>query len=90
VLAPCAPLGLALQVQCTGLSGVVVTNCGLLEETVELQELIVRWGLGEVLGFLGGGVELSIGRDPSYRQIRNSSTQYLHPCCLWLELLNCF
>lgn len=60
VLVPCIPLGLALQIQCTRLGGVVVTNSSLLVETVELQELIVGGGLGEALGFLGGGSELRL------------------------------
>lgn len=60
VLVPCIPLGLALQIQCTRLGGVVVTNSSLFVETVELQELIVGGGLGEALGFLGGSGELQL------------------------------
>ncbi len=38
-------------------TSVVVTNSSLLVETVELEELIVRGSLGEVLHFFGGLLE---------------------------------
>lgn len=87
VLVPCIPLGLALQIQCTRLGGVVVTSSCLLVETVELQELIVGGGLGEALGFLGGGGELQLEmRDISINILaippQPSATTYIHVCSL--------
>lgn len=86
VLVPCIPLGLALQIQCTRLGGVVVTNSSLLVETVELQELIVGGGLGEALGFLGGGGELQLNmRYISINILAIPTTffaTYIHVCSL--------
>lgn len=58
LLVPGLPLGLALEVEQTGLGSVVVTHAGLLEEGVQLQELVVAGALGQGLHLLGGGVEL--------------------------------
>jgi len=46
--------GLLLEIQDTGLVDVHIPNGGLLEQTVELQELGVGGLLGEVLGEFGG------------------------------------
>lgn len=91
VLVPCIPLGLALQIQCTRLGGVIVTSSSLLVETVELQELIVGGSLGEALGFLGGGGELQLKmQDISINILAIHTTFQLLLTSmfdLWLQLL---
>lgn len=58
VAVPGIPLGLALQIGEARLGCIAVTDSGLLEKTVEFQEFIIGWGLGESLGFFASGVEL--------------------------------
>lgn len=53
-------LGLALQVQGSGLFNVHIANGGLLEETVELQELGIGGLLGELLGEFSSFLKLFI------------------------------
>jgi len=56
--APGLVLGLVLQSQSAGLLDVHIANGGLLEETVELQELGIGGLLGELLGEFRGFFEL--------------------------------
>jgi len=56
--APGFVLGLVLQSQSAGLLDVHIANGGLLEETVELQELGIGGLLGELLGEFRGFFEL--------------------------------
>lgn len=41
-----------------GLTGVVVADGGLLEESVELEEIVIGGGDGKLLNLDGSGVEL--------------------------------
>jgi len=50
--------GLLLEIQNAGLVDVHITNGGLLEETVEFQELGIGGLLGELLGEFSGFLEL--------------------------------
>lgn len=56
--APGLVLCLVLESQSAGLLDVHIANGGLLEETVEFQELGIRGLLGELLGEFSGFLEL--------------------------------
>lgn len=54
---PGVPLGSSLKLDSPGLSSVVVSNSGLLEQTVDLEHLLVRGALGQLLDILSSSVE---------------------------------